>query len=85
LSSTLRQGKSANDWKTTPRSGPGPLTTRSSTRIRPAVGARKPAIVFSIVVLPHPEGPTTETKSPASTVSEMSRIAVTWRFANGSK
>ncbi len=41
--------------------------------------------MFSIVVLPQPEGPTTETKSPASTVSEMSRIAVTCLPANGSK
>ena len=85
LSSTVRQGNSANDWNTTPRSGPGAADGAAVERISPAVGARKPAIMFSIVVLPQPEGPTTDTKSPCSTSSETSRIAVTCLPANGSK
>ena len=77
LSSTVFQGKSANDWNTTPRSGPGPLTALPSSRISPPETGRKPAIMFRIVVLPQPDGPTTATNSPLSTVSDTSRTAVT--------
>jgi hypothetical protein len=41
--------------------------------------------MLSMVVLPQPEGPTTDTKSPASTVSEMSWMAVTCEPEKGSK
>src|SRR6476469_7995323 len=37
------------------------------TRIVPAVGFSKPAIIRSVVVLPQPEGPRNETNSPFST------------------
>ena len=37
----------------------------------------KPAIMLRIVVLPQPDGPTTETNSPCSTSSETSCTAVT--------
>jgi hypothetical protein len=77
FSSTVFQGKSAKDWKTTPRSGPGPVTDRSPTRISPEDGGMKPATMLRIVLLPQPEGPTTETNSPAGTSSETSRTAFT--------
>ena len=64
LSSTVFQGNSAKDWNTTPRSGPGPLTACPPTRISPPVSGMKPAIMLRIVVLPQPDGPTTETNSP---------------------
>src|SRR5512136_654144 len=34
------------------------------SRISPAVGATKPAIMRSVVVLPHPDGPSSTTSSP---------------------
>ena len=45
---------------------PGREMTRSPTRISPASGAMNPAISRSVVVLPHPEGPSNETNSPGS-------------------
>src|SRR3954465_11448927 len=56
FSSTVRQGNSANDWNTTPRSGPGPFTGRPSSRISPPVCGMKPAIMLRMVVLPQPDG-----------------------------
>jgi hypothetical protein len=41
----------------------------------PEVGARSPATHFRSVVLPHPDGPTTQTNSFSATVNEMLRIA----------
>ena len=38
----------------------------AATRISPASGARKPAIIRSVVVLPQPEGPSRQTNSPCS-------------------
>src|SRR5260370_29506201 len=46
------------------RRGGTSLTTRSSKRISPASGRSKPAIMRSVVVLPQPEPPTSETSSP---------------------
>ena len=48
----------------------GEETTRSPTRISPAVGSTKPAIRRSVVVLPQPEGPSRQTSVPCSIVSE---------------
>src|SRR3954470_7329672 len=45
-------------------------TSRSPTRISPMVGSRKPAINRSVVVLPHPEGPSRHTNCPWSIRSE---------------
>src|SRR5260370_25179240 len=39
-----------------------------SSRIRPAVGCSNPAISRSVVVFPHPDGPSSEKNSPLSTV-----------------
>lgn len=65
---------SAADWKTTPRSGPGPAISRSATRATPSVGLRKPATMLSIVVLPHPDAPSSTTISHGATENDTSRI-----------
>jgi hypothetical protein len=36
--------------------------------MRPLLTASKPAIICSVVVLPQPEGPSSETNSPFSTL-----------------
>src|SRR6184192_3269518 len=67
FSATVMVGNSAYDWKTMPtprRRGGTSLTTRSPNRISPASGRSKPAIMRSVVVLPQPEPPTSETSSP---------------------
>src|SRR6266852_3531467 len=66
-------GNSAYDWKTmpTPRwRGGTSLTQRPSKTTSPASGRSKPAIIRSVVVLPHPEPPTTDTSSPGATSSD---------------
>ena len=45
-------------------------STSPSIAIRPEVGSVNPAIILSSVVLPQPDGPTTETSSPSPTVSD---------------
>src|SRR6478735_5848384 len=59
---------------------------RSSSRMSPASGVRNPAIRLSVVVFPDPLGPSSETKAPAGTSSEMRSTAcdapnalVSWR------
>src|ERR1035438_7154195 len=42
-----------------------------SSRIRPEVGCSNPAIRRSVVVFPHPDGPSSEKNSPLSTVRSM--------------
>ena len=42
-----------------------------SSMIRPEVGCSKPAISRSVVVLPQPDGPSSEKNSPLSTVRSM--------------
>ena len=64
FSLTVSHGKTAYCWKTTPRSGPGPVMRWPSTATEPVVGSRKPAMVFSSVVLPQPEGPSRQMNSP---------------------
>jgi len=67
FSTTFSQGKSAKDWNTiaarvfTPFSGRPPMSTL------PAVGRRTPAAMRSSVLLPQPEGPTSERNSPSRT------------------
>jgi hypothetical protein len=63
FSATLFQGKSANCWNTTARSGPGAVTGLSPTLTAPALGASNPAAMRRHVVLPQPEGPTMATNS----------------------
>ena len=52
-------------------------TSVPSSRILPAVGGSKPAIMRSVVVFPQPLGPSREKNSPGWISSEMSSTAVT--------
>ena len=51
-------------------------TSSPSSRIAPAVGCSKPAIRRSVVVLPQPDGPSSEKNSPRAICSVMSSTAV---------
>ena len=43
----------------------------------PWVGSSNPAIIRIVVVLPHPEGPSSEKNSPSAMATSMSRTAMT--------
>src|SRR5579883_1056261 len=75
LSCTVFQGNSANCWKTTARSGPGPVTRRPSTLTLPLVGNSKPATMRRHVVLPQPDGPTIATNSSSAMTRSMRSTA----------
>jgi hypothetical protein len=64
---TVFHGKSANCWKTTERSGPGPVTALPPTLTSPAPGNSSPAAIRRHVVLPQPDGPTIVTNSLSRT------------------
>ncbi len=67
LSSTLMCGNSAYCWNTvlTLRLYGGTLDTSwPSSNTRPWVGCSNPAIIFSSVVFPQPDGPSIEKNSP---------------------
>src|SRR6478735_8303286 len=84
----VRHGSSEASWNTTARSGPGFVTSLPSTRMRPEVAAISPSTTDRNVVLPQPEGPTTETNSPSMTVrftppSASSRVLVRgWKYSS---
>ena len=59
--STVVQGISAASWKTKPTLGFARLQ-----ETLPVLGAIRPAMRRSAVLLPQPEGPTSETNSPAA-------------------
>ena len=61
---TVAQGISAKSWNTKARSGPGPLTGLPFTSTSPEVAGSRPAMIFSSVVFPQPEGPSSEVSSP---------------------
>jgi hypothetical protein len=63
----------ALDWNTTPRSVPGPSTSRPAMTTPPVLGAVSPITMESTVDLPQPEWPTIETNSPSRTWSVKSR------------
>src|SRR5437899_6179316 len=44
--------------------------SRPSRRMAPPLGSTKPAIICKVVVLPQPDGPSSETNSPFSTPSD---------------
>ena len=70
LSDTVISGNRASDWKIIEvgrRLAPIPVISWPPIITRPAVGALKPAISRRRVVLPHPEGPRRQTRSPFST------------------
>src|ERR1700742_5276486 len=82
LSTTFFHGIRPGDWKTHPRSMPGPVTTAPETRTSPDEGCSRPARIFITVLLPHPDGPITDTNScGATSKSTSARAAVsdTWR------
>src|SRR6266542_3824042 len=51
------------------------VMSRSSNLIDPESGCSNPAIILSVVVVPHPEGPSKPKNSPRSTSSETSETA----------
>src|SRR6476660_4452951 len=53
------------------------LTTRLPRTMRPASFCSRPAIMRSVVVLPHPEGPSSVSSRPSPTASETSATATT--------
>ena len=70
-----RQGMRTGDWKTTPVSLRGPVTSCCSMRIFPAVMGSSPPMAMSSVLFPHPLGPRMETNSPFWTSIETDRMA----------
>ena len=50
-------------------------TGRPPSRISPRVGRSKPASMFSVVVLPEPDGPSSVRNSPCATSSVSPRTA----------
>ena len=75
LSSTRRHGSSSALWNTMPTSVCGPRTAWPDTSSAPPLIGSKPATIFISVLLPQPEGPTTETNSPAR-MSKSSALSV---------
>ncbi|MCY1525339.1 hypothetical protein D9M68_603150 [compost metagenome] len=79
FSNTVMWGNNAYDWNTSPtwrRLGGSRVISRSSTRMRPLVGAIRPATMRSTVVLPQPDGPSSDTNSPSFTDNETPAAAV---------
>jgi hypothetical protein len=75
FSATVRCGKSAASWNTSPiprRCAGRPVTSVPSTRTRPAVGRSRPETTRRRVDLPAPLGPSRARRSPDATSSETS-------------
>jgi hypothetical protein len=77
LAITLRHSSSRSRWKTMPMSGTGPTTGVPPMLMLPPVGASRPAIRRSNVLLPQPLGPTMLTASPARSSAVSGAIART--------
>ena len=83
-------GNSEYAWKTIPMSrllGGMPVMSLPSTTIRPSSGRSKPATRRSAVVLPQPEGPSSERNSPSPSEMSIPFSALTvpksrWRFCS---
>ena len=78
LSITFMCGNRAYDWNTilTSRSeAASRVTSLPPMSTRPPLAVSRPAIMRSVVVLPHPDGPSSVTRVPASTVK------LTWSTA----
>src|ERR1700722_134740 len=52
-------------------------TSRPSKRIEPPSASSKPAMIFRVVVLPHPDGPSKDRNSPWPALSDRSSTALT--------
>src|SRR5260221_7921430 len=75
---TFMCGYSANNWNTNAMSRCDArlnVTSSLPSRMRPDVGSSSPAIIRSVVVLPQPEGPSRQKKSPSGTENVESRTA----------
>src|SRR5919198_3787879 len=73
-------GKSAYCWKTMftgRRFARTSVTSVPCMTMRPASGSSKPATMRSVVVLPHPLGPSSEKNSPSAISSDTSSTAFT--------
>src|SRR5688572_16656275 len=80
LPATLRWGKRARLWNTIPMSrvyAGRSVTSSSSRKTRPSVGRSSPAIIRSMVVLPHPDGPRNEISLPGGSSRSTPSTAVT--------
>src|SRR3954451_15267474 len=72
-------GNSAYCWKTVwtwRRYGGVPTASTPPMRISPSSGCSKPAIIRREVVLPHPDGPSSEMNSPCRTWKDTASTAV---------
>ena len=74
---TVDQGISERlySWNTTAISSGGAVTGSPCSTTSPRVGRIRPAMHLSSVVLPQPEGPTTQTSSRSAIENEMLRSA----------
>src|SRR6185369_2958453 len=54
------------------------VMSRPSRLMRPALTSANPAIICRVVVLPQPEGPSSDTNSPFSTKSDRRSTARCW-------
>src|SRR5882724_6094712 len=81
FSNTVMCGKSAYDWKTSPRlrrwTASRVMSSPASTTC-PASGSTRPAIILRRVDFPQPEGPRRERNSPEAASSETSSTATTF-------
>ena len=84
LSIFLRRSGNATFWRTVIHGNSERLYSwntsamfPSASHASPAVGSSRPEMHLSSVVLPQPDGPTTQTNSPALTSNETSPIAST--------
>src|SRR5919109_369602 len=77
---TVRCGNRARLWNTIPTSrmcAGRSVMSSPSRKTLPSVGRSRPAIMRSIVVLPHPEGPRNEISSPAGSSRSTPSTAAT--------
>ena len=73
-------GSSVGSWNARPmmRRFAASCGAMPSTKTWPSVGAMRPASTFNSVLLPHPDGPISETKLPLGTDRVMSS-STRWR------
>src|SRR4051794_11072418 len=87
---TSKCGNNAKFWNTIAklrRNGGTPVTRLPRMKTSPSSGCSKPATSRSVVVLPHPDGPSSEKNMPRGMASVRSRTATARpnRFVTASK
>jgi hypothetical protein len=77
LPRTVSHGNSERlySWKTSAISSGGPVIVLPLSSTSPRVGSKRPDMHLSSVVLPQPDGPTTQTNSRSPSSKETSPIA----------